>query len=101
MVGRSAYKYPLRWREIDNKIYGDEFLPLQASDVIFSLIPYIENHIKKNHRSWDICKHLINIIESFPNAKKLRNKITQLSINDNLSIEMLISLTNELKSMGY
>ena len=101
MVGRSAYKYPLRWREIDNKIYGDEFLPLQASDVIFSLIPYIENHIKKNHRSWDICKHLINIIESFPNAKKLRNKITRLSINDNLSIEMLITLTNELKSMGY
>ena len=101
MIGRSAYKYPLRWSEIDNKIYGDKFLPLKASDIIFSLIPYIDNHMQKKNRSWDICKHLINIVESIPNAKKWRNKISFLSINGNLSIKMLLTLTNELKSMGY
>ena len=101
MIGRSAYKYPLRWREIDNKIYGEKFLPVKASDVIFSLIPYFENHLKKKKKSWDICKHLINIVESIPNAKKWRNKVSLLSIKGSLSVEMLITLTNELKSMGY
>ena len=101
MIGRSAYKYPLRWNEIDNKIYGEKTLPIKASDVILSLIPYIENHLKKKKRSWDICKHLINVVESIPNAKKWRNKITLLSIKEFLSTEMLITLTNELKSMGY
>ena len=101
MIGRSAYKYPLRWNEIDNKIYGKKFLPLKASEVIFSLIPYIENHLQKKKKSWDICKHLINIIESIPNAKKLRNKISISSIEGSLSVEMLINLTNDLKSMGY
>ena len=101
MIGRSAYKYPLRWNEIDNKIYGEKFLPLKASDIIFSLIPYIENHLKENKKSWDICKHLINIVESIPNAKKWRNKLSTLSIKGSLSIEMLITLTNEIKSIGY
>ena len=101
MVGRSAYKYPLRWNEIDNKIYGLKSLPFKASDVIFSLIPYVENHLQQKKKSWDICKHLINIVESIPNAKKWRNKITLLSIKGSLSVEMLITLTNELKSMGY
>ena len=101
MIGRSAYKYPLRWNEIDNKIYGEKSLPLKASDIIFSLIPYIENHLEKKKKSWDICKHLINIVESIPNAKKWRNNISQLSIKGSLDIEKLITLTNELKSMGY
>ncbi len=101
MIGRSAYKYPLRWNEIDNKIYGDKSLPLKASDIIFSLIPYIENHLEKKKKSWDICKHLINIVESIPNAKKWRNNISLLSIKGSLDIEKLITLTNELKLMGY
>ena len=101
MIGRSAYKYPLRWNEIDNKIYGEKSLPLKASDIIFSLIPYIDNHLQNKKNSWDICKHLINIVESIPNAKKWRYKISQLSIKGYLNIEMLITLTNDLKSMGY
>ena len=101
MIGRSAYKYPLRWNEIDNKIYGENFLPLKASEIIFSLIPYIENHLQKKKKSWDICKHLINIVESIPNAKKWRNNISLLSIKGSLNIKMLIALTNELELMGY
>ena len=101
MIGRSAYKYPLRWNEIDNKIYGENSLPLKASDIIFSLIPYIENHLNAKKKSWDICKHLINIVENIPNAKKWRNKVSLLSIQGSLNIEMLINFTNELKLMGY
>ena len=101
MIGRSAYKYPLRWNAIDNEIYGEKHIPLKASDIIFSLIPYIENHLQSKKKSWDICKHLINIVEGIPNAKKWRNKVSLLSIKDSLSIEMLINFTNELKSRGY
>ena len=101
MIGRSAYKYPLRWNQIDNKIYGEKILPLKPSDIIFSLIPYLENHLKKQKKSWDICKHLINIVENIPYAKRWRNKVSLLSIKGSLNVETLIYLTNELKTMGY
>ena len=63
MIGRSIYKHPLRWSEIDQKIYGINKKPKSASNIIFSLIPYIEAHLTNGGKSWDICKHLINLVE--------------------------------------
>ena len=101
MVGRSAYKYPLRWSEIDQKIYGENNTSKKASQIIFSLVPYIENHLKNGGRTWDICKHLINLVEGIPNAKIWRNKISTRSIKQELSIDYLSKHTSELQKMGF
>ena len=101
MVGRSVYKHPLRWSEIDKKVYGIKTKPKSASDIIFSLIPYIDNHLTEGGNSWDICKHLINLVEGIPKAKIWRNQISMKSINKELDIEYLLKLTSMLKEMGY
>ena len=67
MVGQ--IKHPLRWAEIDRKVYGMNKQTKTASDIIFSLIPYIEDHLINGGKSWDICKHLINLVEGI---QKLR-----------------------------
>ena len=101
MIGRSAYKHPLLWTEIDEKIYGESANKKSASQIILSLIPYIESHLKNGGATWDICKHLINLVERLPKAKIWRNKISQKSINKELSMEYLVKQTLELKEMGY
>ena len=101
MIGRSVYKHPLRWSEIDKKIYGINTKPKKASDIIFSLIPYIEEHLNNGRKSWDICKHLINLIEGIPKAKIWRNKISNKSINKELDIGYLLKMTTRLQEMGY
>ena len=101
MIGRSVYKHPLRWAEIDQKVYGLNTKTKTASDIIFSLIPYIENHLTKGGESWDICKHLINLVESIPKAKVWRNQISIKSIKKELDIEYLIKLTSQLEEIGY
>ena len=101
MIGRSAYKYPLRWSEIDQKIYGKNTTSKRASEIIFSLLPYIENHLKNGGKTWDICKHLINLVEGIPKAKIWRNIISTRSIKQELSIKYLIKLTKELQEAGY
>jgi len=101
MIGRSVYKHPLRWSEIDQKVYGMNTKPKSASNIIFSLIPYIEKHISNGGKSWDICKHLINLVEGIPKAKIWRNQISNKSIKQELDIEYLLKLTTKLKEMGY
>ena len=101
MIGRSAYKHPLRWSEIDQKVYGLNTKPQSASDIIFSLIPYIEKHLSNGGKSWDICKHLINLVESIPKAKVWRNEISTKSIKKELDIDYLVKLTSRLKEMNY
>ena len=101
MVGRSAYKHPLRWSEIDQKIYGTNTQSKSASDIIFSLIPYLEEHLSNGGKSWDICKHLINLVEGIPNAKIWRNEVSNKSINKELDIAYLLKITKRLKELGY
>ena len=101
MIGRSIYKHPLRWSEIDNKIYGLNEKSISASEIILSLIPYIENHINNGGKSWDICKHLINLVEGIPKAKIWRNQISTKSIKRELNIKYLLKLTSKLKEMGF
>ncbi len=101
MIGRSVYKHPLRWSEIDQKVYGIDIPSKSASDIIFSLIPYIEEHLTKGGKSWDICKHLINLVEGIPKAKIWRNQISTKSIKKELDTEYLSKLTSRLKEMGY
>ena len=101
MIGRSVYKHPLRWSEIDKKIYGINKSTKSASKIIRSLIPYIEKHLTRGGKSWDICKHLINLIEGIPKAKSLRNQISLKSIKKELDIEYLLTLTSKLEEIGY
>ena len=82
-------------------MYGIKTKPKSASDIIFSLIPYIDNHLTEGGNSWDICKHLINLVEGIPKAKIWRNQISMKSINKELDIEYLLKLTSMLKEMGY
>ena len=101
MIGRSVYKHPLRWSGIDQKVYGINTKPKFASDIIFSLIPYIEKHMRNGGKSWDICKHIINLVEGIPKAKIWRNQISIKSIKKELDIEYLFNLTSKLEKMGY
>ena len=101
MIGRSAYKHPRVWSEIDHKIYGENFRSRSASKIIFSLIPYIENHLSNGGKTWDICKHIINLVEGVPKAKIWRTQISTRSIKKELNIDYLIKITTELREMGY
>ena len=101
MIGRAAYKHPLRWTKVDQEIYGINKKNKSASQIIFSLIPYIDKHLRNGGRSWDICKHLINLVEGIPKARIWRNQISIKSIKKELDTEYLLKLTSKLEEMGY
>ena len=101
MIGRSVYKHPLRWSGIDQKVYKINTKAKSASEIIFSLIPYIEEHLRTGGKSWDICKHLINLVEGIPKAKLWRTQVANKSIKKELNIKYLHKLTTSLAEMGY
>ena len=82
-------------------MYGINTNSKFASDIIFSLMPYIETHLSKGGKSWDICKHLINLVEGIPKAKIWRNQISNKSLKKELNIEYLFKLTKTLEEMGF
>ena len=82
-------------------MYGIKEKIISEADLGFVLIPYIEKHLSNGGKSWDICKHLINLVEGIPKAKIWRNQISNKSIKRELDIDFLQKLTYGLREMGY
>ncbi len=100
MVGRAAYSHPLRWQQIDEIVFGEKPNQIKASEVIRGLIPHAENHLYKNGKMWDICKHLLQLVEGVPGAKQWRRELGLQAQTKTASIEILEISAKQLEDVG-
>ena len=75
MVGRAAYAHPLRWQSVDALIYGDVHRAVLASDVVLGLIPHAQRHLERGGRLWDLCRHLVQLVEGVRGARHWRRNL--------------------------
>ena len=100
MVGRSAYSHPYSWTKIDSIIYGQKEEYLSRSKIIKKIIPFAQKHIENDGRLWQISKHILNLIENIPNAKILRQELSEKCQNQNADISVLKKIAQQLEDAG-
>ena len=100
MVGRSAYSHPYSWTKIDSRIYGQKEEYLSRSKIIKKIIPFAQKHIENDGRLWQISKHILNLIENIPNAKILRQELSEKCQNQNADISVLKKIAQQLEDAG-
>ncbi len=101
MVGRSAYTHPLRWQKIDALIYGEPaHSTIKASDVLNDLLPHAESHLRRGGRLWDLCRHLIQLVEGVPGARIWRRDLGIKAQKSKADLSVLIKATEQLKAAG-
>ncbi len=101
MVGRAAYSHPFLWTKIDSKIYGQDEEYLSRSKVIEKIIPYAQKHIENEGRLWQISKHILNLIENIPNAKILRQELSEKSQTQKADVSILKKIAQQLEDAGH
>ena len=75
MVGRAAYSHPLRWTSVDALIFGEESRQILASDVVNGLLPHAAAHLERGGRLWDLCRHLVQLVEGVRGARHWRREL--------------------------
>jgi tRNA-dihydrouridine synthase A len=101
MVGRAAYSHPFLWTKIDSLIFGQKEKDLSRSKIIKKLIPFAQKHLENNGRLWNMSKHIINLIENIPNAKILRQELSEKSQNSKADISILNEIAQRLEDAGH
>ncbi len=101
MVGRAAYSHPFLWTKIDSLIFGQKEKYLSRSKIIKKLIPFAQKHLENNGRLWNMSKHIINLIENIPNAKILRQELSEKSQNSKADISILNKIAQRLEDAGH
>jgi len=100
MVGRAAYEHPLRWKKIDEIIYGESPRIINASGVIRALIPYAQSHLNKNGKLWDICRHTLQLVEGVPGARTWRRELGLKAQQAKAEIDILEEAARKLEDFG-
>ena len=100
MVGRAAYAHPLRWAAMDSLIYGDAPRTVKASEVINGLMPHAERHLKRGGRLWDLCRHLVQLVEGVPGARHWRRDLGQHAQQSGADLSVLEQSARQLEEAG-
>ena len=101
MVGRAAYSHPFIWSKIDSMIYGETEEYLSRSKIIKKVIPFAQKHLENNGYLWQISKHIINLLENIPNAKKLRQELSENCQNKKADVSILKKIAQQLEDAGH
>ena len=101
MVGRAAYSHPFIWTKIDSLIYGQQEEYLSRSKIIKKVIPFAQKHLENKGRLWQISKHIINLLENIPNAKILRQELSEQSQTKNADVSILKKIAQQLEDAGH
>lgn len=100
MVGRAAYAHPLRWGCVDQLIYGEQQRTVRASAVVLGLIPHAQAHLDGGGRLWDLCRHLVQLVEGVPGARHWRRNLGVNAQRSGADIPVLEEAARQLLDAG-
>ena len=100
MVGRAAYNHPLRWQSMDERIYGEKARSVKASAVVKGLIPHTQMHLRDGGRIWDVCRHLLQLVEGVPGARGWRRNLGINAQQANADLNVMENAARQLEEAG-
>ena len=101
MIGRAAYSRPFMWTKIDSMIFGQQEEHFSRSKIIIKTIPFAQKHLENDGRLWHIAKHILNLIENIPNAKILRQELSEKCQNNKADVSILKKIAQQLEDAGH
>ena len=100
MVGRAAYAHPLRWSGIDAQVFGEATRTVRASDVVEGLIPHASAHLERGGRLWDLCRHLMQLVEGVRGARHWRRNLGERAQRPGADLIVLEEAGRQLRDAG-
>jgi len=89
MIGREAYHNPYLLIDVDEQFYQDDHQKPSRDEIIHSLFPYIEQHLKSGGKLGQISRHLLGLYQSLPGARYFRREISEQAYKQGAGIEVL------------
>lgn len=77
MIGREAYANPYFLASIEQKYFASEAHALTREEVIYKMIPYIENQLKNNIKLSSITRHILGLFHSQPGGRLWRRFLSE------------------------
>lgn len=89
MIGREAYQNPYVLSPVDSLFFDDHSPVLTRHEVVETMLPYIENHMKNGGKLNHISRHMLTIFMGMTGAKQWRRYISENACKEGAGIEVI------------
>lgn len=90
MVGRHAYKHPEFLLDVDREIYGaNDAQQIGMSEIISEYAHYVQDNIKQGIPLKSMTKHILNVYQGVPGAKKWRRHLSENMHKQGAGVELI------------
>ncbi|HMZ61575.1 MAG TPA: tRNA-dihydrouridine synthase, partial [Leptospiraceae bacterium] len=77
MIGRSAYEDTYLFASADQKIFNSRENILSRKQLLYSIVPYMENMMRNGIPARKILTHTLNLFSGLPGARKYRQYLSE------------------------
>ncbi|AFJ02837.1 tRNA dihydrouridine synthase A [Methylophaga frappieri] len=77
MIGRAVYNQPHLLAWVDQKLFGDDTPVISETEVVESMIPYIERRLDEGRPLKSITRHMLGLFQGQPGARRWRRHLSE------------------------
>jgi len=89
MIGREAYQNPYVLSGVDSLFYDDHSPVLTRHEIVETMLPYIENHMKNGGKLNHVSRHMLTIFMGMSGAKQWRRYISENATKQGAGCEVI------------
>ncbi len=89
MLGRAIYERPYLLAEVDSLFYNDSQTMLSREQVLYSMFPYIEQHLIGGGKLNQITRHMLGLFHGLPGARMWRRSLSENAFKEGAGIEVV------------
>lgn len=90
MLGRTAYHNPWLLAQVDGRIFNDPHPVPSRTEIVHSMIPYIERELQRGSRLKHITRHMLGLFQGVPGARHWRRCLSENSPRVDAGSEVVI-----------
>ncbi len=96
MIGRQAYGDPLSLCDFEAQLLGPPAVTPDLARVVERLLPYIERELARGTELKHITRHLLNLCQRQPGARRWRRQLTIEGTRAGAGIEVILTALSEV-----
>ncbi len=89
MLGRAIYERPYLLAEVDSLFYNESQTMLSREQVLYSMFPYIEQHLIGGGKLNQITRHMLGLFHGLPGARMWRRYLSENAFKEGAGIEVV------------
>ena len=96
MFGRAAYQTPYLLADVDQRLFGADYVSATREEALQDLLTYVDTHIRGGGRLNNVTRHILGLYHGRPGARAFRRHLSEHATGEAAGADVLRSVIDAM-----